>query len=44
LKGRFQDGDGLHPEANIAKMRAGQPLCDADREPWLKAINALMCQ
>lgn len=34
----FQEGDDLHPASNIAKMRAGVPLDDADREPWLKAI------
>lgn len=31
----FQEGDALHPEANIAKMKAGIPLDDADRAPWL---------
>jgi gluconokinase len=35
---KFIDGDDLHPEANIAKMAAGKPLDDADREPWLEAI------
>ncbi|MDR3466321.1 MAG: gluconokinase [Xanthobacteraceae bacterium] len=34
----FRDGDGFHPAANIAKMRAGIPLTDADRAPWLAAI------
>jgi carbohydrate kinase (thermoresistant glucokinase family) len=36
----FQEGDDLHPPANIAKMRAGVPLDDADRAPWLDAIGA----
>jgi carbohydrate kinase (thermoresistant glucokinase family) len=36
----FRDGDSFHPEANIAKMRAGEPLTDADRWPWLDAIAA----
>jgi len=36
----FVDGDSLHPAANIAKMRAGQPLDDSDRAPWLDAIAA----
>jgi gluconokinase len=36
----FQEGDALHPAANIAKMRAGHPLTDADRLPWLDAIGA----
>ena len=36
----FQEGDDLHPPANIAKMHAGIPLVDADRAPWLAAIAA----
>jgi carbohydrate kinase (thermoresistant glucokinase family) len=36
----FEEGDALHPAANIAKMKAGQPLNDQDRAPWLKAIGA----
>ncbi len=36
----FQEGDALHPAANIAKMRAGVPLTDADRRPWLEAVAA----
>jgi gluconokinase len=34
----FKEGDDLHPAANVAKMQGGQPLTDADREPWLAAI------
>lgn len=34
----FQEGDDLHPQANIEKMRAGQPLTDADRVRWLVAV------
>jgi carbohydrate kinase (thermoresistant glucokinase family) len=34
----FQEGDDLHPPANVEKMRSGQPLDDADRLPWLQAI------
>lgn len=34
------EGDDLHPEANVAKMAAGQPLTDADREPWLARVAA----
>jgi gluconokinase len=40
LRWRFVDADTFHPEANVAKMRAGIPLTDADREPWLRAITA----
>jgi ribose 5-phosphate isomerase A len=34
----FEEGDSLHPEANIAKMHAGIPLTDADRLPWLERV------
>ncbi len=34
----FEEGDDLHPEANIAKMHSGIPLTDADRQPWLEAV------
>ncbi len=33
-----EDGDAYHPESNVAKMRAGIPLTDEDRWPWLRAI------
>lgn len=36
------EGDQFHPPANIAKMKAGIPLEDADRWPWLRAIAARM--
>jgi gluconokinase len=35
----FHDGDDFHPPANVQKMRAGQPLNDTDRTPWLAAIR-----
>lgn len=35
----FEEGDDLHPAANVAKMRAGHPLDDEDRKPWLEAIG-----
>lgn len=34
----FKEGDDLHPPANIAKMKAGKPLTNADRAPWLAAV------
>ena len=34
----FRDGDDLHPAANIAKMKDGIPLTDADRAPYLDAV------
>ena len=33
-----EDGDSFHPASNVAKMRAGHPLTDEDRWPWLQAI------
>jgi gluconokinase len=38
----FADADDFHPAANIEKMRAGIPLTDDDRWPWLRAIGAWM--
>jgi len=35
---RHEDGDAFHPASNVAKMKAGHPLSDADRRPWLQAI------
>jgi carbohydrate kinase (thermoresistant glucokinase family) len=34
----FIEGDSLHPPSNVAKMAAGTPLTDADREGWLQTI------
>jgi len=34
----FEEGDALHPQANIEKMAAGYPLTDADRWPWLAKV------
>jgi gluconokinase len=36
----YVDGDWLHPQANVEKMRGGTPLTDEDRWPWLAAIAA----
>ena len=35
----FLDADDFHSAANVAKMRAGIPLEDADRAPWLLALR-----
>lgn len=34
----FEEGDDLHPEANVKKMASGDPLTDDDRWPWLDRI------
>ena len=36
----YEDGDKFHPASNVAKMKAGHPLTDEDRWPWLRAIAA----
>ncbi len=36
----WADGDDLHPAANVAAMRAGHALTDAQRLPWLDAVGA----
>jgi carbohydrate kinase (thermoresistant glucokinase family) len=38
LHAPFLDGDDFHPPANKDKMRAGIPLVDEDRWPWLQAL------
>jgi len=34
----FEEGDSLHPQANVDKMAAGHPLDDDDRWPWLEKV------
>ena len=34
----YRDGDDLHTTAAVEKMRAGIPLTDADRWPWLDRV------
>ena len=36
----FQEGDDLHPAANVEKMRRGHALTDEDRTPWLELVAA----
>jgi gluconokinase len=38
----FADADDYHSPANKAKMAAGHPLTDEDRQPWLETLNRLM--
>jgi gluconokinase len=35
----YVDGDDLHPPVNLAKMRGGIALTDADRAPWLDMVG-----
>lgn len=34
----FLEGDSFHPDGNVEKMRAGIPLTDDDRRPWLQRM------
>lgn len=36
----FIEGDRLHPPENVARMSAGIPLTDEDRQGWLETIAA----
>ena len=37
----FFDADDFHPIENVEKMKAGNPLNDEDRAPWLANLNQL---
>jgi gluconokinase len=38
----FVDGDDSHDPADVARMRAGRPLDDARRGPWLARLHVLL--
>jgi len=40
LHWKFADADSFHSHINLKKMRAGTPLSEHDREPWLCALRA----
>lgn len=40
LDGVFVEGDDYHPPENIAQMKAGQPLTESLRLPWLDLLSA----
>lgn len=40
----LEEGDDLHPPANVAKMAAGHALTDADRWPWLAIVGAWVAE
>ena len=40
----FFDGDDFHPPENVAKMAAGMPLNDDDRQPWLTRLHDLIAE
>ena len=38
----YIEGDEFHPESNIEKMSAGEPLTDDDRKPWLETLARML--
>lgn len=38
----FFEGDALHPQANVDKMRQGIALTDRDRWPWLERVGCCL--
>ncbi len=38
----FHDADDFHLPQSVEKMRGGIALTDADREPWLQRLRALL--
>jgi gluconokinase len=38
----FYEADDFHPPENVAKMREGIPLTDADREKWLQKLRRIV--
>jgi gluconokinase len=44
LGGLFVDADDHHSPDNIAKMAAGTPLTDADRQPWLDRLHEIIAR
>ncbi|MFC5699438.1 gluconokinase [Pseudomonas sp. GCM10022186] len=41
---RLIEGDAFHPDRNIQKMSAGQPLTDKDRASWLRVLEKRLQQ
>ena len=39
---KFCEGDDFHPSGNLKKMRAGVPLTDEDRWPWLERLKSVI--
>lgn len=39
LDAQFLEGDAFHPDSNVEWMRAGNPLTDDMRWPWLTALG-----
>ena len=44
LGATFLDADAYHSKANVERMKAGHPLDDAARQPWLHRVHAAVLQ
>lgn len=44
LEWSFEEGDDYHSKANKEKMARGEGLTDADRAPWLAAIERFIAK
>jgi gluconokinase len=42
LHWKFYEADNFHPAKNVEKMKAGTPLTDKDRRPWLDSLRQLI--
>jgi gluconokinase len=42
LRWKFYEADNFHPAKNVEKMKAGIPLTDEDRRPWLDSLRQLI--
>lgn len=40
----FGEGDAYHPASNVEKMRAGIPLTDEDRAPWMASLHEVIAE
>ena len=38
----YVEGDDHHPPENVHKMASGNPLTDADRQPWLERLHDIL--
>jgi gluconokinase len=44
LQRKFIEGDDYHSPQSIEKMKAGHPLTDQDRIPWLKQLAQVLLE
>jgi len=44
LEWSFIESDNFHSEEDVRKMANGIPLTDADRQPWLEKLYALLVE